>query len=115
GEIVLAENSRLQTKIYELQQRIIALNADRDELIQENICLKSKNEELVTERNQFETDNIQIHIANENLTRLNDMLKIVLRDCEDEKDHYKATNLKEFEEFISNYIFSLFNNIGILF
>ncbi|CAG8590305.1 15024_t:CDS:1, partial [Racocetra persica] len=58
--IVLAENARMQIRIYELEQRIHALNADKDEL-------RSRNEELVTERNQFEADNIQIHAANENL------------------------------------------------
>ncbi|CAG8818634.1 14624_t:CDS:1, partial [Racocetra persica] len=83
GEIVITENSRLQIRIYELEQRICALNADKDEL-------RSRNEELVTKRNQFEADNIQIHAANENLTRLNNALKIVLRDAEDERDHYRA-------------------------
>ncbi|CAG8584542.1 28821_t:CDS:2 [Racocetra persica] len=82
GEIVIAENSRLTIKVYELEQRI---------------------------------HNNQIHAANENLTQLNDALKIVLRDAEDMRDHYKAANLKEFEEFISNYIFGLFDNIGTLF
>ncbi|CAG8724063.1 13161_t:CDS:1, partial [Racocetra persica] len=60
-EIVLAENAKMQVRIYELQQRIIALNADRNELICENMLLRNRNEEL-------ETDNIQIHAANENLT-----------------------------------------------
>ncbi|CAG8760104.1 16074_t:CDS:1, partial [Racocetra persica] len=50
-EIVLAENARMQIRIYELEQRIRTLNADKDEL-------RSRNEELVTERNQFEADNI---------------------------------------------------------
>ncbi|CAG8787451.1 16655_t:CDS:2, partial [Racocetra persica] len=90
GEIVIAENSRLQVRIYELQHRINALNADKDELIH----------------------NIQIRAANENLTQLNTALRTVLRDAEDEKDHYKAANIKEFDDFISNYIFGLFNNIG---
>ncbi|CAG8685278.1 993_t:CDS:2, partial [Racocetra persica] len=107
GEIVLAENARMQIRIYELQQQIRALNADRDELVQENTRLRNRNQE-------FETDNNQIRVRNENLTRLNDALKIVLRDAEDEKDHYKAANIKEFEDFISNYIFGLFNNIGTL-
>ncbi|CAG8785366.1 21913_t:CDS:2, partial [Racocetra persica] len=92
-EIVIAENTRMQVRIYELQQRIIALNTDRNELICENTLLRNRNEELVTKKNQFETDNIQIH----------------------EKEHYKAANIKEFEDFISNYIFGLFNNIGTLF
>ncbi|CAG8813251.1 17005_t:CDS:2, partial [Racocetra persica] len=89
-EIVLAENARIQVRIYELQQKIIALNADKNELIQENT-------------------------PNENLTRLNTALRIVLRNTEDKKDHYKAANIKKFEDFISNYIFSLLNNIGTLF
>ncbi|CAG8618046.1 24140_t:CDS:1, partial [Racocetra persica] len=67
GEIVITENSRLQIRIYELEQRICALNADKDELIHDNTCLRSRNEELVTERNQFKADNIQIHAANKNL------------------------------------------------
>ncbi|CAG8743731.1 18792_t:CDS:1, partial [Racocetra persica] len=87
---------------------IHALNADRDELVQENTCLRNRNQE-------FETDNNQIRATNENLTRLNDALKIVLRDAEDERDHYRAANIKEFEDFISNYIFGLFDNIGTLF
>ncbi|CAG8607658.1 20769_t:CDS:2 [Racocetra persica] len=108
SEIVIAENSRLTIKVNELEQRIRALNADKNEL-------RSRNEELVTERNQFEANNIQIHAANENLTQLNNTLKIILRDTEDERDHYKAANIKKFDDFISNYIFSLFNNIGTLF
>ncbi|CAG8714239.1 22389_t:CDS:2 [Racocetra persica] len=107
GEMVLAENARMQIKIYELQQQIRALNTDRDELVQENTCLRNRND-------QFETDNNQTRAANENLTRLNNALKIVLRDAEDERDHYRAANIKEFEDFISNYIFGLFNNIGEL-
>ncbi|CAG8489480.1 34461_t:CDS:1 [Racocetra persica] len=102
-EIVIAENSRLQIRIYELQQTIRGLNADRDELIQENTRLRNRNQEL-------ETDNNQIHASNENLTRLNDALKIVLRDTEDEQDYYRTANIKEFEDFISNYIFGLFSN-----
>ncbi|CAG8831130.1 10490_t:CDS:1, partial [Racocetra persica] len=66
GEIIIVENSRLQIKIYELEQRICALNANKDELIRDNTHLRSRNEELVTERNQFEADNIQIHAANKN-------------------------------------------------
>ncbi|CAG8819799.1 17562_t:CDS:1, partial [Racocetra persica] len=58
GEIVLAKNARMQVRIYELQQRIIALNTDRNELIRENTLLRNRNEELVTEKNQFETNNI---------------------------------------------------------
>ncbi|CAG8802841.1 4767_t:CDS:1, partial [Racocetra persica] len=108
GEMVLAENARIQIRIYELQQQICALNADRDELVQENTRLRNGNQEL-------ETDNNQIHAANKNLMQLNDALKIVLRDIEDKRDHYRAANIKEFEDFISNYIFGLFNNIGILF
>ncbi|CAG8754754.1 7776_t:CDS:1, partial [Racocetra persica] len=61
GEMVLAENARMQIRIYELQQQIRALNADKDELVQENTCLKNRNQEL-------ETDNNQIRAANENLT-----------------------------------------------
>ncbi|CAG8743678.1 34640_t:CDS:1, partial [Racocetra persica] len=106
--MVLAENARMQIRIYELQQQIHALNADRDELVQENTHLRNRNQEL-------ETDNNQIRAANENLTRLNNALKIVSRDAENERDHYHAANIKEFEDFISNYIFGLFNNIGILF
>ncbi|CAG8499392.1 9909_t:CDS:2, partial [Racocetra persica] len=106
-EIVLAENAKMQIRIYELQQQIRALNADRDELVQENTRLRNRNQE-------FETDNNQIRATNKNLTRLNDTLKIVLRDAEDERDHYRAANIKEFEDFISNYIFGLFNNIGTL-
>ncbi|CAG8696421.1 959_t:CDS:1, partial [Racocetra persica] len=108
GEIVLAENARMQIRIYELQQTIRGLNANRDELVQENTRLRNRNQEL-------ETDNNQIRATNENLTRLNDVLKIVLRDTEDERDHYRAANIKEFEDFISNYIFGLFDNIGTLF
>ncbi|CAG8777508.1 8987_t:CDS:1, partial [Racocetra persica] len=107
-EIVLAENARMQIRIYELQQQIRALNTDRDDLVQENTRLRNRNQE-------FKTDNNQIRAANENLTRLNDVLKIVLRNTEDEKDHYKAANIKEFEDFISNYIFGLFTDIGALF
>ncbi|CAG8780482.1 5235_t:CDS:1, partial [Racocetra persica] len=77
-EVVIVENSRLQIRIYELEQRIRALNLDKDELIRDNTHLRNRVEELV-----------QIHAANENLTRLNNVLKIVLRDCEDERDHYK--------------------------
>ncbi|CAG8700475.1 17434_t:CDS:1, partial [Racocetra persica] len=108
GEIVIAENSRLTIKVYELEQRIRTLNFDKNELIH-------RVEELVNEKDRLETDNNQIRVANENLTQLNDVLKIVLIDTEDEHDHYKAANLKEFEEFISNYFFGLFNNIGTLF
>ncbi|CAG8786700.1 25405_t:CDS:1, partial [Racocetra persica] len=108
GEIVIAENSRLTIKVYELEQRIRALNFDKNELIH-------RVKELVNEKDRLETDNNQIRAANENLTQLNNVLKIVLRDAEDMRDHYKAANLKEFKEFISNYIFSLFNNIGTLF
>ncbi|CAG8571286.1 27938_t:CDS:2 [Racocetra persica] len=78
------------------------------ELVQENTCLRNRNQEL-------ERDNNQIRATNENLTRLNDVLKIVLRDTEDQRDHFKALNIEEFDNFISNYIFSLFNNIGTLF
>ncbi|CAG8848802.1 30584_t:CDS:1, partial [Racocetra persica] len=60
GEVVIAENSRLQVRIYELQHRINALTADKDELIHENTQLRNRNEELVTEKNQLEADNIQI-------------------------------------------------------
>ncbi|CAG8601450.1 16611_t:CDS:2, partial [Racocetra persica] len=88
GEMVLAENTRMQVKIYELEQQIRALNANRDELVQENTRLRNRNQEL-------ETDNNQICATNENLTRLNDTLKIVLRDAEDERDHYHAANIKE--------------------
>ncbi|CAG8809594.1 21624_t:CDS:1, partial [Racocetra persica] len=98
GEIVIAENSRLQIKVYELEQRIRAFNADRDELVQENTLLRNRNDELVT-------DNNQIRAANENLTRLNSALRIVLRDTEDERDHYRAVNIKEFDDFISNFVF----------
>lgn len=104
GEIVIAENARLQIRIYELQQRNRALNADKNELIQENTRLRNRNEE-------FENENVQIQRENENLKQLNDALKIVLRNAEDERDHYRAANIKEFDDFISNYIFSLFNNI----
>ncbi|CAG8660907.1 8977_t:CDS:1, partial [Racocetra persica] len=84
GEIVDAENLRLQTKNYELLQRIIMLNGDKDELICENIYLKNRNDELTNEKNQLEANNIQIHEANKNLTQLNTALRIVLRDAEDE-------------------------------
>ncbi|CAG8680167.1 17405_t:CDS:1 [Racocetra persica] len=107
GEIVIAENSRLTIKVYELEQRIRALNFDKNELIH-------RVEELVNEKDRLETDNNQIRAANENLMQLNDILKIVLRDAEDERDHYRAANIKEFEDFILNYIFGLFNNIEIL-
>ncbi|CAG8796071.1 36339_t:CDS:2, partial [Racocetra persica] len=89
GEIVIAENSRLTIKVYELEQRIHALNFDKNELIH-------RVEELVNEKDRLETDNNQIH-------------------AEDERDHYRAANIKEFEDFISNYIFGLFDNIGTLF
>src|SRR5690349_9348319 len=88
GELVLAENARLQITIYELQHRIRALNADKDELIRENTQLRNRNEEL-------ETNNIQFRTENENLTKLNNALRTVLRDAEDERDHYKAANIKE--------------------
>ncbi|CAG8811712.1 33868_t:CDS:1, partial [Racocetra persica] len=115
SEIVIAENSRLTIKVYELEQRIHALNLDKDEIICDNTHLRNRVKELVTEKDLLETDNNQICAANENLTQLNTALRIVLRDCEDKKDYYKAANIKEFEDFISNYIFSLFNNIGTLF
>ncbi|CAG8738799.1 16503_t:CDS:1 [Racocetra persica] len=108
GEIVIAENSRLTIKVYELEQRIHTLNFDKNKLIH-------RVEELVNEKDRLETDNNQIHAANENLTQLNDMLKIVLRDAEVEHDHFRAANIKEFDDFILNYIFGLFDNIGILF
>ncbi|CAG8851229.1 27539_t:CDS:1, partial [Racocetra persica] len=59
----------------------------------------------------FETDNNQICATNENLTRLNDALKIVLRDAEYQRDYFKALNIEEFDNFILNYIFGLFNNV----
>ncbi|CAG8851422.1 31142_t:CDS:1, partial [Racocetra persica] len=109
-EIVIAENSRLQVRIYELQYRINALNADKDELIRKNTQLRNRNEEITNKKNQLETDNIQICAANKNLTQLNTALRTVLRDAEDKKDHYKAANIKEFDDFISNFVFGLFNN-----
>ncbi|CAG8846692.1 17874_t:CDS:1, partial [Racocetra persica] len=63
---------------YELEQRIRALNFDKNELIH-------RVEELVNEKDRLETDNNQICATNENLMQLNNALKIVLRDCEDEK------------------------------
>ncbi|CAG8773683.1 9737_t:CDS:1, partial [Racocetra persica] len=107
-EIVIAENSRLTIKVYELEQRIRALNFDKNELIH-------RVEELVNEKDRLKPDNNQIRAANKNLTQLNNALKIVLRDAKDIRDHYKAANLKEYEEFISNYIFGLFDNIRTLF
>ncbi|CAG8830736.1 27435_t:CDS:2, partial [Racocetra persica] len=76
GKIVIAENSRLTIKVYELEQRIRALNFDKNELIH-------RVKELVNEKDRLETANNQIH----------------------ERDHYCAANIKEFEDFISNYIF----------
>ncbi|CAG8557178.1 27461_t:CDS:2, partial [Racocetra persica] len=92
GEIVIAENSRLTIKVYELEQRIHALNFDKNELIH-------RVEELVNEKDRLETDNNQIHAANKNLTQLNNMLKIVLRNAEDKRDHYHAANIKKFDGF----------------
>src|SRR5690349_8397078 len=100
GEVLVTKNSKLQTKNFELLHRINALNTDKDELIRENTHLRNRNEELVNEKNQLEANNIQIHAANENLTRLNTVLRTVLRDAEDERDHYKAGNLEEFNNFI---------------
>ncbi|CAG8578013.1 26163_t:CDS:1, partial [Racocetra persica] len=109
-EVLVAENSRLQTKNFELLHRINALNTDKDELIRENTRLRNRNDELTNEKNQLEADNIQIREANENLTQLNTALRTVLRDAEDERDHYKAGNLEEFNNFISNFVFGLFND-----
>ncbi|CAG8844437.1 24862_t:CDS:1, partial [Racocetra persica] len=55
-------------------QRIRALNFDKNELIHRVEELVNEKDRL--EKDRLETDNNQIHAANENLTQLNDVLKI---------------------------------------
>ena len=89
-----------------LRQWNIALLADKEQLIRENNNLRDRIQEI-------ETNNAQLIEENNNLKELNNALKIVLRETEDERDHYKALNIAEFDNFISNYIFGLFNNISL--
>jgi hypothetical protein len=104
GEQLLQQNIQLASDNQDLLQRNIALLTDRDDLVRSNTRLETRIEGLLNEVDRLTQ-------TNEHLILVNDALKIVLADCEDERNHYKNLNIRNFNIYIENFIFGLFNQI----
>ncbi|CAG8568409.1 348_t:CDS:2, partial [Dentiscutata heterogama] len=102
SQLVLSSTTPENT---DLLQRNIALISDKEELLRIN-------NELTIRLQELETNNAQLIETNNQITELNNGLKIVLRDAEDERDNYKMSNFAEFNNFVNNYIFGLFNMLA---
>ncbi|CAG8813279.1 11081_t:CDS:1, partial [Dentiscutata erythropus] len=86
----------------EILQKSLDLLANKEELINKNNDLKNKVakfEVKIEQQNQELLENKKII----------DSQIILLKHTQDIADHYKASNFKEFDEFIYKYTFGLFD------
>ncbi|CAG8797753.1 30530_t:CDS:1, partial [Racocetra persica] len=62
-------------------------------------------EDLIKENEELKTKNKKLS----ELKKINNVQNLLLRDAIDKTEFYKARNFQEFDAFIYNYIFELFD------
>jgi phage-related protein len=108
GEVLKQKYQQLLNEHADITQRNLALLEDKNDLNKANNAAQARIEVLLNQIDQLNETNEKLTEKNEKLIQSNESLKIVLRDAEDERDFYKASNFKEFDKFIESYIFGLF-------